>query len=75
MRNVCVNLQKKPRKTILQILNKLCSSNKVKAKPTIKLAENDKIIDKETKIAKKFNQYFVDFVKKLAIFTEKESVF
>ena len=38
-------------------------SNKVKAKTTIKLIKNGETIDNETKIAKIFNEYFVNTVK------------
>ena len=48
-------------------------SNKVKAKTTIKLVENNEIIDDEIEISKLFNEYFVNIVKKLGIFTEKQS--
>ena len=48
-------------------------SNKVKAKTTIKLIENDETIDNEIKIAKIFNKYFVNTVKDLGILTEMES--
>ena len=48
-------------------------SNKVKAKTTIKLTENDEIIDKQTKITAIFNEYFVNFWKYFGIVTEKES--
>ena len=48
-------------------------SNKVKAKTTIKLIENDETIDNEIKIAKIFNKYFVNTVKHLGILTEMES--
>ena len=48
-------------------------SNKVKAKPTIKLIENDEMIDNQTKIAETFNKYFVNIVKSFVIFTDKES--
>ena len=47
-------------------------SNRVKAK-TIKLIENDETIDNEIKIAKIFNEYFVNTVKNLGILTEMES--
>ena len=47
-------------------------SNKVTAKTTIKLVENNEMIDDETEIAKLFNEYFVNIVKKLGIFTEKQ---
>ena len=39
-------------------------SNKVKAKPTIILIESDEMIDNEIKIAKIFNEYFVNIVRK-----------
>ena len=39
-------------------------SNKVKAKTTIILIENDEMIDNEIKIAKIFNEYFVSTVRK-----------
>ena len=48
-------------------------SNKVKSKTTIKLVENDKMIDDETKIEKIFNEYFVNIVKKLGLITKEES--
>ena len=48
-------------------------SNKVKTKQTIKVIENDEMIDDETKIAKIFYKYFVNIVKNLVIFTGKES--
>ena len=40
-------------------------SSKVKAKTTTKLIENDETIDNEIKIAKTFNEYFVNIVKNL----------
>ena len=52
---------------------KTLSSNKVKAKPTIRLIENNKMIDNKIKIAKIFNKYFVNIVKNLRILKEKES--
>ena len=48
-------------------------SNKVKAKTTIKLIENDEMIDNEIKIAKIFNEYFANTVKNLGILIQKES--
>ena len=45
-------------------------SNKVKAKTTIKLVENNEMIDDEIEIAKLFNEYFVNIVKKLGLFTK-----
>ena len=48
-------------------------SNKVKAKTTIKLIENGETIDNEIRIAKIFNEYFVNTVKNLGILLEKES--
>ena len=83
----CLNLLKKARKEhfgnldvnsvsdnkkFWQIVKPLFS-NKVKAKTTIKLVENNEIIDDEIEISKLFNEYFVNIVKKLGIFTEKQS--
>ena len=48
-------------------------SNKVKAKTTSKLIENNETIDNEIKIAKIINEYFVNTVKNLGILIEKES--
>ena len=48
------------------------SSNKVKAKTTIKLIENDETIDNDIKISKIFNEHFVNTVKNLGILTEQE---
>ena len=48
---------------------KLLFSNKVKAKTTMKLTENDEMIDNEIKIAKIFNEV----VKHFGILTEKKS--
>ena len=45
--------------------------NKAKAKTVIKLVENDAMIDDESEIAKIFNEYFVNIVKKLGILTEE----
>ena len=45
--------------------------NKVKGKTTITLVENDEVIDDEIEIAKLFNEYFVNIVKKLGLFTEE----
>ena len=39
-------------------------SNNVKAKTVIKLVENNAMIDDESEIAKNFNEYFVNIVKK-----------
>ena len=52
---------------------KTLSSNKVKAKPTVRLIDNDKMIDNKIKIAKIFNKCFVNIVKNLGILTGKES--
>ena len=52
---------------------KTLSSNKVKAKPTIRLIENDKMIDNKIKIAKIFNKYCVNIAKNLRILKGKES--
>ena len=51
----------------------LFSQIKLKLKTTIKLVENNEIIDDEIGISKLFNEYFVNIVKKLEIFTEKQS--
>ena len=86
-RNFCVKLLKKAKKDHLANLDvnsvldnrkvwqnvKPLFSNKVKAKTTIKLIENDETTDNEIKIAKIFNEYFVNAVKKLGILTEMES--
>ena len=48
-------------------------SNKVKAKTTMKLVENDEMIDDEIETAKLFNEYFVNTVKKLGLFTKEQS--
>ena len=50
-------------------------SNKVKAKAVIKLVENDAVIDNDSEIAKIFNEYFVNIVKKLGILTEKQAMY
>ena len=39
-------------------------SDKVKAKITIKLVENNKMIDDEIEIPKLFNKYFLNIVRK-----------
>ena len=59
-------------KKFWQTLNPLFS-NKVKTKTVIKLAQNDAMIDDESKIANIFNEYFVDIVKKLGILTEEQT--
>ena len=78
-RNFCDNLLKKAKKDhfanldVKSVLDnrkfwqnvKLLFSNKVKAKTIIKLVENDETIDNEIKIAKIFNEYFVNTVKNL----------
>ena len=48
-------------------------SNEVKAKTTIKLIENKEMIDDKIEIAKLFNEYFVNIVKKLGLFTKEQS--
>ena len=58
-------------KTFWQIVKPLFS-NKVKGKTTIKLVENDEMID-EIEIADLFNEYFVNIVKKLGLFTKEQS--
>ena len=42
-------------------------------KTTIKLVENDEMIDDEIQIANLFNEYFVNIVKKLGLFTKEQS--
>ena len=42
-------------------------------KTTIRLVENDEMIDDEIKIAKLLNEYFVNTVKKLGLFTKEQS--
>ena len=85
-KEICVSLLKKAKKDHFPNLDvnsvldnrkfwqnvKPLFSNKVKAK-TIKLIENDETIDNEIKIAKIFNEYFVNTVKNLGILTEMES--
>ena len=86
-KNFCVNVLKKAKKdhfanldvnSVLDIRKiwqnvKPLFSNKVKAKTSIKLIENDEMIDNEIKIAKIFNKYFVNTVKNSGILIEKES--
>ena len=86
-RNFCVNLLKKAKEDHFANLDsnsvldkskfwqnvKPLFSNKVKAKTTIKLIENDETIDNEIKIAKIFNEYFVNTAKNLGILIEMES--
>ena len=57
-------------KTFWQIVKPLFS-NKVKAKTTVKLVENNEIIDNEIEIAKLFNKYFANIVKKFGLFTKE----
>ena len=85
--NFCVSLLKKAKKDHFANLDvnsvldnrkfwqnvKPLFSNKVKAKTTIKLIENDETIDNEIKIAKIFNEHFVNTIKNLGILTGKES--
>ena len=54
-----------------QIVKPLFSS-KIKGKTSIKLVENDEMIDDEIKIAKLFNDFFVYNVKKLGLFTKEQ---
>ena len=53
---------------------KLLFFNKIKAKTVIKLAENDAMIDDEFEIAKNFNEYFVNIVKKPEILKENRTM-
>ena len=48
-------------------------SNKVKVKTSIKLVENNEMIDHEIKIAKLFNEYFVNIFRKLGLFTKEQN--
>ena len=48
-------------------------SSKVKGKATINLVENDEMIDDEIQFANLFNEYFVNIVKKLGLFTKEQS--
>ena len=77
-RNFCVNLLKTARKEHFANLDinsisdnkkfwqivKPFFSNKVKAKTTIKLVQNDEMIEDKIEIEKLFNEYFVNIVKK-----------
>ena len=88
-RNLCVSLLKKAKKDHFANLDikpvtdnkkfwqtvKPLFSNKVKAKTVIKLVENDAMIDDESEIAKNFNEYFVNIVKKLGILTEQQTMY
>ena len=88
-RNLCVSLLKKAKKDHFANLDlksvtgnkkfwqtvKPLFSNKVKAKTVIKLVENDAMIDDESEIAKIFNEYFVNIVKKLGILTEDQTMY
>ena len=88
-RNICVSLLKKAKKDYFANLDiksvtdnkkfwqtvKPLFSNKVKAKAVIKLVENDAMIDDESEIAKTFNEYSVNIVKKLGILTEEQTMY
>ena len=83
-RNLCVSLLKKAKIDHLANIadsKKFCQtvkplfSNKVKAKTVFKLVENDEMIDHELEIAKNFNEYFVNIVKKLGILTVERSTY
>ena len=50
-------------------------SNKVNTKTVIELVENDGMIDDESEIAKFFNEYFVNIIKKLGILTEEQTMY
>ena len=84
--NFCVNLLKGAKKEhfanldansisrnkkFWQIL-KLLFSNKVNANSTTKLVKNNEMID-EIEVAKLFNKYFVNIVKKLGLITKEQS--
>ena len=86
-RNLCVSLLKKTKKDYFANLDissvtdnkkfwhtvKPLFSNKVKSRTIINLIENEELIDDELEIAKIFNEYFVNIVRKLGIFTEKQN--
>ena len=88
-RNLCVSLFKKAKKDHFANLDtksvtdnkkfwqtvKPIFSNKVKAKTVIKLVENDVMIEDESEIAKIFNEYFVNIVKKVGIITEEQTTY
>ena len=88
-RNLCVSLLKKAKKDHFANLDtksvtdnkkfwqtvKPLFSNKVKAKTVIKLVENDVMIEDESEIAKIFNEYFVNIVKKVGILTEEQTTY
>ena len=88
-KNLCVSLLKKAKKGHFANLDlksvtdnkkfwqtvKSLFSNKVKAKTVVKLVENDAMIDDESEIAKSFNEYFVNIVKKLGILTEEQTTY
>ena len=67
--NLSVNLVLDNRKFWQNV--KLLFSNKVKAKLTIKLTENDEVIDNEIKSHKYLANLLSIFLKKVGIFTEK----
>ena len=85
-RKVCANLLKRAKKHFVnpdvnsisdnkkfwQIVKPL-SSNKVKVKTSIKLVENNQMIDDEIETAKLFNEYFVNIVKKSGLFKKEQS--
>ena len=50
-------------------------SNKVKAKTVIKLVENDVVINDVSEIAKIYNEYFLNIVKKLGILAEEQTTY
>ena len=88
-RNFCVSLLKKAKKDHFANLDiksvtdnkkfwqtvKPLFCNKVKAKTVIKLVENDAMIDDVSEIAKLFNEYSVNIVKKLGILTEEQTIY
>ena len=88
-RNLCVSLLKKAKKDHFVNFDtkfvtdtkkfwqtvKPLFSNKVKAKTVIKLVDNDVMIEDESEIAKNFNEYFVNIVKKVGILTEEQTTY
>ena len=74
-RNFCVNLLTRAKKEHFANLseitkNSVLFSNEVKARTTVKLVENNEIIDDEIETAKLFHKQFVNIVKKLEQFTK-----
>ena len=77
-KNLCVSLLKKAKKDYFENLDikfvtdnkkfwltvKVLFSKKVKSRTVMKLVENNAVLDNESEVAKNFNEYFVNIVKK-----------